>query len=272
MSTLRDQLARFHGAITGTTALDSARDLVERKEIDEIERLRVYQYAYTARIAGVLVHDYPKLACLAGDDVLRSWTADYLRAHRPSSFSLREVGAHLAQWLVEGDAAHRDTGHDDTDSAPRTSGHRVGLLADLARLERARTEVFDGPDATALSRDDLASMDPAEFPSLRLQLVPSSRVVTIATNADDVWDAIENEAALPDVHEEDTPPRVILVWRRDLTVLHRTLEPDEARIVPTMVEGTTFGAACELLDEATAAERAIELLVRWLDAQILRRV
>lgn len=290
MSTLREQLARFHAAVTGRTPLVDARDLVERGEIDELERLHVYEHAYIARIASVLVHDYPKLAHFVGESVLRSWTARYLRAYPPSSFSLREVGAHLARWIVESgiareseahrtahdDDAHRTAHHDD---AHRTApdAFSTALVADLARLERARTEVFDGPDATPLSRDDLASMGPEDFPSLPLRLVPSSRVVTLETTADDVWDAIESRDENddgpngPPSADERYAERVVLVWRRELKVIHRTLDADEARIVSTMIAGTTFGAACELLDEATAAERAIELLVRWLDAQILAR-
>jgi hypothetical protein len=283
VSTLRDQLARFHGAITGLAPLDSARDLVERGEIDELERLHVYEHAYTARIASVLVHDYPKLARLVGESELRSWTAEYVRAYPPSSFSLREVGAHLAQWILDRESALGHRGDADRESAlghrgdaDRESalGHRHDalVLAELARLERARTEVFDGPDATPLSREDLATIDPAEFPSLVMRLVPSSRVVTLSTTADDVWDALENEGGrLQTSTRSEGDNRVVLVWRRDLVVIHRTLDLDEARIVPTMIAGTTFGAACDLLDEATAAERAIELLVRWLDAQILLR-
>ncbi len=264
---LREQLARFHGAITGAASLESVRDLVERGEIDELARLRVYEHAYTARIASVLVHDYPKLAHLVGEAELRAWTADYLRAHPPSNFSLREVGAHLAPWLATHDAeSHDKASHDE--ASQDASRELPAVLVDLARLERARTEVFDGPDATPLSREDLATMDPAEFPALRLHLVPSSRVIAIDTNADDVWDAIESAAMVPPASRA---ARTVLVWRRDLTVIHRTLEVDEAPIVSAMIDGTTFGAACELLDEATAAERAIELLVRWLDAGILRR-
>ncbi len=283
MSTLREQLERFHAAVTGRTPLTDARDLVERGElegVDEIGRLHVYEYAYIVRIASVLVADYPKLAQLVGEPELRSWTAGYLRAYPPSSFTLREVGAHLARWILE--SANERDAHRTTHDDPR-------LLADLARLERARIEVFDGPDATALARDDLATMGPEDFPSLPLRLIPASRVVTLETTADDVWDAIENDGqndgqnggqndgqnggqndglSSDETHAEH---RVVLVWRRDLKVFHRTLDADEARIVPAMIAGTTFGAACELLDEATAAERAIELLVRWLDAQILAR-
>ncbi len=239
---LRDALARFHAAITGATSLDSAKDLVIRGDIDELARLGVYAHAYTARIADALVHDYPKLASLVD---LRDVTADYLRAYPPSQPSLREVGAHLARFLDQ-------------------SG-RARHLGELARLERARLEVFDGEDAAPLSRDELAALDPVEFPALRLRLVPSSRVVALTTNADDIWDALEDGREAPAPADAT---RVVLVWRREYTVIHRTLEPDEARVAHALAAGTSFGELCEQLE--APAERAIALLVRWLDAQCLR--
>lgn len=240
---LRDTLARFHAAITGAAPLESAKELIVRGSIDELDRLGVYAYAYTARIADVLGHDYPKLSALID---LRALTPDYLRAHPPSHPSLREVGVHVAAFLAaRGMAPH---------------------LSDLARLERARMEVFDSEDGTPLLREHLAGLDPVEFPSLRLRLVPSSRVVTLTTNADDIWDALESGREAP-------PPapatRVVLVWRRQYTVIHRTLDPDEARAARALAEGTSFGDVCELLE--VSAERAIALLLRWLDAQCLRR-
>lgn len=263
--TLRDHLARFHAAITGGAPLESARDLVVRGEIDEVARLHVYEHAYTARIADVLAHDYPKLAKLID---LRGLTPDYLRAHPPVEPSLREVGVHIARFLAEA------AGQPAKSSPVVWTGEPH--LVDLARLERARTEVFDSADAAPLAREDLAALDPAEFPALRLQLVPSSRVVTLTTNADEVWDAIEDDREPPTPAALDESPatpgdsaRTVLVWRREYTVVHRTLDADEARVAHALVAGTSFGDACELLD--APAERAIELLVRWLDARCLRR-
>jgi hypothetical protein len=240
---LPERLARFHAAITGGAPLASAIDLVEGGAVDPLTRLRVYAHAYIARIAAVLAGDYPKLATLVD---LRALTEDYLRAHPPSQPSLREAGAHVESFLAA------------RGGAP--------CLADLARLERARTEVFDGPDATTLNRSDLADRDPAAFPALALRLVPSSHVVTLTTNADELWDAIESDRELP---LPAPAARVVLVWRRDVTVIHRTLEVDEARVAHALAVGTTFGDACELL--GGRPERAIELLVRWLDAACQRR-
>ncbi len=244
--TLRDQLSRFHAAITGLAPIETAEDLVVADHIDARSRLHVYRHAYTARMADVLEHDYPKLARVTD---LRALVSDYLRAHPPRHPSLREAGAPLASFLATVDSAVH--------------------LVDLATLERARVEVFDGPDAVPLAREDLATLEPTEFPALRLALVPSSRVVTMMTNADEIWDAIEDNRDPPAPAPTE---RTVLVWRRDYTVIHRTLEPDEARIAPSLAAGTTFGDLCDELDAAAerAAERAIELLVRWLDAGCLR--
>lgn len=246
MTGLDVQLRAFHAAITGAAPLASAGPLVEDGAVDALERLAVYAHAYTARIGNVLAHDYPKLDAILP---VRGLVGAYLAAHPPAHPSLREVGAPLARFLADrGEPAH---------------------LVDLAGLERARTEAFDGGvDVPPRRRDQLAGLAAEAFAALALRLVPSARLVTLTSNADDLWDALEDGQPAP-------PPapaaRTVLVWRRDVTVVHRRLEPDEAALIRTMVgAATSFAAACDLLVEhPSPAERALALLVRWLDAEIL---
>lgn len=243
--TLDDQLRAFHAIVVGTAPLAGARELVESGRVDAETRLHVYAHAYVARIADVLAHDYPKLAAVIA---LRELVAPYLRAYPPAHPSLREVGQHLAPFLRErGEPAH---------------------VVDLALLERARLEAFDGGrDARPLSRADLEALGPAAFPELVLRLVPSARLVELASNADDRWDALEDGRPAP---EPIAASRTVLVWRRETTVIHRTLAADEAPLVRLVATGATFGAACELLAEAPdPVARALELLLRWLDAGVL---
>ena len=242
---LADQLARFHAIVTGAAPLASSAGLVEGTRVDAGERMHVYVHAYTARIAGVLGQDYPKLAALIS---LGDLVDPYLRAHRPHHFSLREVGAEVARYLAErGDPPQ---------------------LVDLAKLERARVEVFDGGlDAPPLRRADLEALGPEAFPTLPLRLVPAAQIVELATNADGIWDALESGREPP---APRAVARTVLVWRRDVTVVHRTLDDDEARVVRMLATGSTFAYACEeLADVPDPAARAIELLLRWLDAEIL---
>jgi hypothetical protein len=235
----------FHDAIIGAAPLASAASLVNGS--DPLARLHVYANAYFARLHDVLVADYPKLAALLGDDAFRALVKPYLRAHPTTNPSLREAGLHLAPFL---DDTHHDRAH-----------------IDLARLERARVEAFDRADATPLTRDMLATLAPEDFPALPLRLVPTAQLVALATNADDRWDALEDARPAPPFARS---PRTVLVWRREVTVIHRTLEPDEVTPLLGIAGGASFADICAyFVGDAHGIERALALLLRWLDAGIL---
>ena len=217
-------------------------DLIASGDVD------VYARMYVSRLYDALAEDYPKLKVALGDrfdDV----AAAYLRAHPPRSFTLREAGIAMAGFLRDGALA-------------------PAWAADLAALERARVEVFDGPDAAPLAQDEVAALG-AELPGLVLSWVPSSVVVPLAWAVDDLWSAIEDEQP---VFEPARDARMVLVWRRELSVLHRTLDPDEAELAPQIARGAPFAEVCDVLGRAhgdDASSRAMELLLRWLQAAIL---
>lgn len=243
----------FHDACTGAAPLASARELVREDGIDPVRRLHVYANAYWTRIAGALAADFPKLRALLGEGAFDDLAIPYLRAYPTRHPSLREAGLHLARFLGErGQPVH----------------------GDLARLERARAEVFDGPDAAPLARDDLAALPPDEFPRLPLRLVPASALLELSSNADELWDAIE-DGRPPPGPDAAAPPRAVLVWRRSITVIHRTLGADEAAALRRVHGGgANFGDVCEALAATSptdVVERALERLLDWLDAEALAR-
>lgn len=204
--------------------------------------LGVYAHMYGARLLDALVADYPKLAAALGDDAFTELAIDYLRAHPPRSFTLRDCGLHLPAWLAD---------------------HAAPWASELAALERARVEVFDGPDAAPLGRDEVIALGEA-LPALALRWVPAHEVVAIRHTIDDLWSAIEDDEPHPAPRQE---PRTMLVWRRGLDVKHRTLDADEATLAATLATGTTFAALCDQLGGLhgdAAAPRAVELLLRWL--------
>lgn len=247
--TLAEQLRVFHRVVVGEATPGDAHDLVRADGVEPALRMRVYANAYRSRLGGALDGDYPKLRALIGGPAFVELGRAYLKAYPPSDFSLREAGAQLPRFLFE-------------------QPDRDDLHLDLARLERARVEAFDGPDAEPLTRDRVAALAPEEFPGLRLRLVPTAAFVLLTTNADDMWDALEAEAELP---AAAPARRTVLVWRRDVTVIHRTLEDDEASALHRVAGGGTFASMCELFaDRPDATARAIELLLRWLDAELVR--
>ena len=102
--------------------------------LSAVERLDVYATMYFVRIHDVLRDEYARTAAVLGGEAFHDLVTDYLQACPPAHPSLREAGARLPAFL----AAHAL-------AADRP------WLAELARLERARLEVFDGPDAAPLS-------------------------------------------------------------------------------------------------------------------------
>lgn len=213
------------------------------------ERFAIYARMYFDRLHDVLGDDYPKLAAVLGPDGFRDLVERYLRACPPASFTLRDAGLAMPDYLAR--------------------CHGVPpYLADLARLERARVDVFDAADAPVLSRADLVALAPEDWIALAIAWVPASAIVRASWAVDELWSAIEDETPF---HPPAQTARSILVWRRASTVFHRTLDPDEAA-VGELVRRCTFAELCAAIatTETTApAERAVELLSRWLDAETL---
>jgi len=213
------------------------------------ERLAIYARMYVDRLHGVLWDDYPKLVAVLGSDGFRDLVERYLRACPPTSFTVGDAGGALPAYLA-------------------TREDLPPWAADLARLERARVDVFDAADAPVLSRDDMATLAPEAWVGFSIAWVPASAIVHVGWAVDELWSGIEEETP---IEAPANGARAILVWRRALTVFHRTLDPDEATVAE-LVRGCTIAEVCAAIDATDAvapAERAVGLLTRWLDAEAL---
>ena len=140
---------------------------------------------------------------------------------------------------------------------------------ELARLERARLEVFDGPDAAPLSIAALRDVAPEQFGALRLRLIPAHRLLDGRFTISETWRADD-----PGVTPPRAEPETLIVWRRDVDVFHRSADSDEGRFLPRLAQAVvTFEALCAELAEtradADAAARAFELVARWVGEGLL---
>jgi hypothetical protein len=216
-----------------------------------VERLDVYAGMYFFRIRDVLRDYFPKLAALLGDAAFHNLAVDYLIAHPSRHPSLRHVGDALPAFL---------RGHALASGRP--------WLPELAALEHARLDVFDRADVPVQTREALAALAPAAFADLPLALIPAHQVVPVQHAVDRIWRAVESPQPPP-----AAPGGTLLVWRRDVTVYHRMVDPLEAEALAAAREGTTFGALCAELgrdgDPAEAAQRAAALLGRWVADELL---
>jgi hypothetical protein len=216
-------------------------------------RLGVYRSMYRARIAEALESQFPHLARHLGSESFAQLAEAYI-ADEPSRHpSLRFVGQRLPDWL----AARRS-------EAP--------LVGGLARLEWARTDVFDLADESILSLEAVRAYPPDRFGELPVRLVNAHRVVTVPAGTGELWDATGAEVGIRSLGDPETPKsgaiETMLVWRQDTMVYHRAVEPLERVALDLVAAGTRFGVICDAflakVGEKTAVERAYGLLLTWL--------
>jgi putative DNA-binding protein len=224
--------------------------------LSPVERVDVYANMYFFRILEVLADEYAKLVTVMGDGPFHNLVTDYLLECRPAHPSLREVGARLPGYL-----------------ARHPLGEDPPWLAALARLERARLELYDGPDAEPLTFDQIRVLPPEALPELRLVAVPCHAVLTTEPGISARWRALEDGGSPGDQPGPSKMPETILVWRQQLAVFHRVLDQDEVACLSLLGAGASFASVCELLaaesEPEAAARRAFELLARWLGDGLL---
>jgi hypothetical protein len=239
-----DAVARAPGEFDGGACDPRLLDLIAPSvSLAPAERLRVYAEMYFWRLVDALREDYPRVSALLGEHAWRALVRDYLVRHPSADPSLRHAGGALAEFIAA------------------TSGPAAPpWLAALARLEWARVEAFDAPDARPLRLADLRAVPPEDWPRLRFALAPACAVLVEDWPVDRLWkDDAETAGAAPE--------RVALrIWRDDFRVYHARMDATEERLFSQLAAGATFATLCEELDDP---EDAGARLLAWLDAGIL---
>ena len=254
------------------------------------DRLDVYANMYFYRIRDCLAEDYPKVAAVAGGARFHNLVTDYLLAHPSSFWSLRNVGAKLQDYIRE-----------------HSLSREFPFIADLARLEWARIEVFDETDSPSLTREQLTRMAARKVQEQKLRLVPALRLLELAWNIAPVWLEIEEGGATISgagatsaavceaaawasrkpaaINRPAAIPSRLRVWRREYRVLHRSVAEDEMACLKAMARsGATLPMLCEMVlgrlttpapggpaaeRQAAAARRMASLVDLWLDEELL---
>lgn len=235
-------------------------------EDDARARLGVYADMYFFRLLDALESDVPRVAQWLGEDAFRQLVTDYLLVHPSRHPSLRHAADALPGFI----AAH-----------PLAEGR--GQLADLARLELARNDVFDASASSHLEAQALLTVPPEAWPRLHLHLTPSVRWLRVCSAALPTWRALAEGRRPPEGAGEMTG---CVVWRspapgRDDEVWHRTASLRELEGLDAIAAGEPFASVCERLtaeDDATPASAggdapsarvALQTLSRWLGDGVL---
>ena len=118
------------------------------------DRLEIYNRMYWFRLIDCFYDDNPGLRAALGSARFNRLALAYLAKHPSRSFTLRNLGSHLAEFIRR---------------TPRWTAPRTALALDIARFEWAQTVAFDAAVRPVLTAADFGRANPAR---LRLALQP----------------------------------------------------------------------------------------------------
>ena len=131
---------------------------------------------------------------------------------------------------------------------------------------------FDAADDAVLTLPQLAEVPAADWPNLQFGKHASVQRLELAANVPGFWLAVQRGDVPPPIATAEQVSSWI-VWRRELTIFYRPLEPDEAWALDAAFAGQSFAALCDGLDQwhlpADVPRRAVEMLKRWIDEGLL---
>ena len=211
--------------------------------LTSFERLEIYNKQYWFRVLSNLMEDFPGLRAVLGDRRFEAMAKAYLTDCPSQSFSQRDLGSRLEGWLRR---------------HPSWGGSRQALAVDMARLEWADIEAFDGKAEPSLLPEDIPQT-PGRH--LRLRLQPYVQLLDLRYPVDDllleVKDDGDSDFASNAFNERHKRKRVLAVARLkpspvflavhrvDYSVYFRRLDREAFGMLRAIHQGKSLSQAIE---------------------------
>ena len=212
------------------------------KRLTSFERLEIYNRQYWFRVLECIYDDYPGVCAVLGPTRFHNLAIAYLANHPSTSFTLRNLGRHLAGF-IEAESKWVGADHD--------------LAVEMARLEWAHIEAFDNEGRRPVTVEDLAGRDAGR---LRLKLQPYIVMLELKWPLDDYLISLRENSRLRgeasnavenftvEEHVQSVPlPKVkrvqLAVHRFDNVVYYKRLKPDQFALLTALHKGQTLERA-----------------------------
>jgi hypothetical protein len=236
--------------------------IAPNSRLSPFERLEIYNRQYWFRVLDALAEDFPALRAVVGSRAFEGLSIVYLTAHPSRSFTLRNLGSKLPEWL----AAH-----------PGFAGRRQFLALDVAAIEWAFVEAFDNAEHAPLTLDQIGTLDGGS----RLALQPHLRLLALNYGADELVLALHKQqkrgTSEAGVKHEDGPeppaklpklrrrPTWVAAHRFENAVYFRRLEREEFSTLAAIREGLALGDALEagFRDSTKPETKRLALVRAW---------
>jgi hypothetical protein len=205
--------------------------------LTSFERLEIYNRQYWFRVIDAVSEDYPAISAVLGTEKFDALLLDYLKETPSISWTLRDLSGKLPEFLN----AH-----------PMLAGRKLRLAVDVARLEWAYIEAFDGRQFAPLTADDIQSISPDSKVSLQPHIrlldlyYPVDEIVLAVHKATPESDIVSNAAVERKPRSRAEIPRVrkeriyLAVHRYDNSVYYRRIKREAWRLLRALGRGTSI--------------------------------
>ncbi|MBS1801550.1 MAG: putative DNA-binding domain-containing protein [Acidobacteria bacterium] len=220
--------------------------------LSSFERLEIYNRQYWFRVFSSFEEDFPGLKSVIGTRRFERLMRAYLEAHPSRSFTLRNLGSSLVEWLR---------------ANPRFAAPNIEAAIAMATLEWAHIEAFDNEQRTALTVEDIAALND----NSQLTLQPYVRLVDSPYAVDDALIAIKDSSHAAGTQSSNAvtlhlvrsarsrKPRreqiYLAVHRHEDTVYYKRLAREDYLLLKAFEAGSTLS---EAIDVAFAGSTMVE--------------
>jgi hypothetical protein len=221
--------------------LPPPRGVVSHTSQAPVKRFAVYRNNVMVGLIDALAARFPAAQRIVGEEFFRASARVFARANPPRSPVMMIYGDEFPDFLEAFEPAAE-----------------IPYLADVARIEAARTRAYHAADAMPLKASDLAGVEAANLAELRFELHPSLEIVASAFPVATIWAVNAGEAPLAPI--KDWRGEDALIIRPALDVEVRRLPTGAAAFLQSLKAGAPLGEAAGIaLDRSPEFDLAINL-------------
>jgi hypothetical protein len=227
---------------------DPAYYLTAGTRLSAKERLAIYVDDYWARCIHTLAEDFEPLEHLWGHAKFHSLVEDYLLVYPSRSYSLRNLGANLLEFVQA-----------------QYQGQDKKLVSDIIRYEWAKIEAFDNPVLEPFDPLQLNKAQREGLWALRLRFQPHVTLLALDYPVYGFSDKLRLQ------HKASKPKKIpaplagecyTVVYQRDVSVYHKEIEKPFYLLLAELGAGSSLSEACDKILPVLSPKEVKQLEVK----------
>jgi Putative DNA-binding domain len=189
-------------------------------------RFAVYRNNVVTGLVKALKSRFPVIEKIVGEEFFAAMARAFVVERPPRSPLLATYGDEFATFVATFEPARE-----------------LAYLADVARLEAARTRAYHAADAASVRASEFAALDGYAVGGIRIDLLPSTEIVRSRHPIVTIWAMNSGEQELAPI--ENWCGEDALVFRAYLDVEVRMLPPGGGAFLLALAAGRPLGEAAE---------------------------